>query len=175
MKLDIRVRTSPGLSVQASLAENLQANADLRVRGTAAEPGVLGRVTIDEGHWCFSVRHYTVDTGTISFYNPLRIEPVLDISLETQAKGVTVTVRVTGPIDDMKLSYISDPPLQFQEIVSLLASGQTRTSRPNAAGEPAAAARAGISADGRSWRLLGAALADPVSIAAAEGFRRNPA
>ena len=30
----------------------------------------------------------------------------------------------------MKLSYTSDPPLQFQEIVSLLASGKTPTSDP---------------------------------------------
>ena len=55
---------------------------------------------------------------------------MLNISLETQAKGVDVVLKVTGPIDNMKLSYTSDPPLQFQEIVSLLASGKTPTSDP---------------------------------------------
>jgi translocation and assembly module TamB len=39
-------------------------------------------------------------------------------------------LNVTGPVDNMKLTYTSDPPLQFQEIVSLLATGTTPTSDP---------------------------------------------
>jgi len=130
MKLDIQVRTSSSMAVQASLAENLQADANLRIRGTASQPGVLGRVSITEGQLVFFSSTYTVNSGTISFYNPIRIEPVMNISLVTQAKGVDIVLKVTGPIDNMKLSYTSDPPLQFQEIVSLLASGKTPTSDP---------------------------------------------
>src|SRR5262249_48992812 len=36
MRLDIRVRTSSATALQTSLAENLQLDADLRVRGTAS-------------------------------------------------------------------------------------------------------------------------------------------
>lgn len=43
MKLDVQVRTSSSLAVQASLAQNLQADANLRICGTASQPGVLGR------------------------------------------------------------------------------------------------------------------------------------
>jgi len=130
MKLDIRVRTSSSLAVQAALAQNLEADANLRIRGTVSQPRVLGRVSITEGQLVFFGSTYTVNSGTISFYNVQRIEPILDISLETQAKGVDVVLKVTGPIDNMKLSYSSDPPLQFQEIISLLASGKTPTSDP---------------------------------------------
>jgi translocation and assembly module TamB len=128
--LDIRVRTSSATAVRAAIAENLQMDADLRVRGTAARPGVLGRIVITRGDLVFFGSKYQVNSGTIGFYDPLRIEPVLDLSLETQAKGVNVVLNVTGPIDNMKLSYTSEPPLQFQEIVSLLASGTTPTSDP---------------------------------------------
>ena len=162
MKLDVRVRTSSGMAVQASLAENLQADADLRIRGTAAQPGVLGRVTVSEGQLVFFGSEYTVDTGTISFYNPVRIEPILDVSLETQAQGVTVTVRVTGPIDNMKLSYTSDPPLQFQEIVALLAAGSTPTSDPTILANSPAQPSQGLQQMGES-AILGKALADPVA------------
>jgi translocation and assembly module TamB len=116
--------------VQASQIQRLQLDADLRVRGTAAQPAVLGRITITEGELVFFGSVYRVNNGSIAFYNPLRIEPILDLSLGTQAKGVDVVLNVTGPVDNMKLSYTSDPPLQFQEIVSLLASGQTPTSDP---------------------------------------------
>ena len=162
MRLDIRVRTSAGLAVQATLAQNLQANADLRLQGTAAEPGVLGRVTINEGKLVFFGATYTIDTGSIGFYDPNRIQPILDLSLETQAQGVNVVIRVTGPIDNMNLSYTSDPPLQFQQIVSLLASGKTPTTDPTLlANNPQSAAQT-TQQMGES-AILGAALADPVS------------
>jgi translocation and assembly module TamB len=162
MKLDIRVRTSPALRVQSSMAENLQASADLRVRGTAAQPGVIGRVTITEGQLVFFGSTYTVNSGSIAFYNPLRIDPILNVNLETQSKGVDVVLTVTGPIDNMKLSYTSDPPLQFQEIVGLLASGKTPTSDPTLlANQPAQPAQS-LAQMGES-AIVSKAIADPVS------------
>jgi translocation and assembly module TamB len=162
MRLDIRVRSSSSLGVQSSLAQNLELTSDLRVRGTAAHPGVLGRVLITEGKLLFFGSTYTVNTGTISFYDPLRIEPVLDLSLETTAQGVDVTLRVTGPVDNMKLSYTSDPPLQFQQIVSLLASGSTPTTDPTLlANQPALPAQS-FEQIGES-AIVGQAVANPVA------------
>jgi len=162
MRLDIRVRTSPALMVQASLAQNLQLDANLRVRGTASQPGILGRVNISEGQLVFFGSSYNVNAGTIAFYNPVRIEPVLDISLETQAKGVEVVLHVTGPIDNMKLSYTSDPPLQFQEIVSLLAAGKTPTSDPTLLANQPATPQQSFQQMGES-ALVSKAIADPVA------------
>jgi len=162
MKLDIQVRSTDATAVQTSLAENLQADADLRIRGTASNPGVLGRVTITEGQLIFFGSTYTVNTGTIGFYNPVRIDPILDLSLETTAKGVDVVLRVTGPVDNMKLSYTSDPPLQFQEIVGLLAAGTTPTSDPTLlANQPSQPAQS-YQQMGES-ALVGRAIADPVA------------
>jgi translocation and assembly module TamB len=162
MRLDVRVRSSTGVAVQASLAQNLRADVDLRVRGTASLPAVLGRVTINEGQLVFFGSSYTVDNGTIAFYNPVRIEPMLDIALETQAQGVRVTLRVTGPIDNMKLSYTSDPPLQFQEIVSLLAAGKTPTSDPTLLANQPQTPQQSFQQMGES-AIVSKALADPVS------------
>jgi translocation and assembly module TamB len=162
MKLDIQVRTSDATALQASLAENLQADADLHIRGTASNPGVLGRVTITEGQLAFFGAKYTVNTGTIAFFNPVRVEPILDLSLETTAKGVDVVLRVTGPVDNMKLSYTSDPPLQFQEIVGLLAAGRAPTSDPTLlANQPSQPAQS-FQQMGES-ALVSKALADPVA------------
>jgi translocation and assembly module TamB len=162
MKLDIRVSTSPALRVQSSVAENLQASADLRVRGTAARPGIVGRVTITEGQLVFFGSTYTVNSGSIAFYNPLRIDPILNVNLETQSKGVDVALTVTGPIDNMKLSYTSDPPLQFQEIVGLLASGKTPTSDPTLLANQPAQPRQSLAQMGES-AIVSKAIADPVS------------
>jgi translocation and assembly module TamB len=60
----------------------------------------------------------------------VRLEPVLNISLETRVRGIDVTLGFTGPADHLNLSYRSDPPLQIQEIVALLAVGRAPTSDP---------------------------------------------
>jgi translocation and assembly module TamB len=162
MKLDVQVRTSSATSVQAAVAQNLQVDANLHIQGTAAQPGVVGRITINEGKLVFFSSTYTVNTGTIAFYNPLRVEPVLDLSLATTAKSVNVTLRVTGSIDNMKLSYTSDPPLQFQEIATLLAAGTTPTSDPTLLANQPAQPQQSFQQMGEST-ILSKGLADPIS------------
>ena len=105
---------------------------------------------------------YRVSSGSIAFYNPVRIEPVLNVTLETQAKGVDVVLTVTGPIDNMKLSYTSDPPLQFQEIVSLLASGKTPTSDPTLLANQPSQPQQSFQQMGET-AIVSKALADPVA------------
>lgn len=179
MRLDIRVRSSSALGVQSSVAQNLQLTADLRVRGSAAHPGILGRVLITEGKLVFFGSTYTVNTGTIAFYNPVRVEPILDLSLETTTQGVDVVLKVTGPIDNMKLSYTSDPPLQFQEIVSLLAVGSTPTSDPTLLANSPQLPAQNFQQMGES-AIVGRALADPVTnqlqrVFGVTQFKINPA
>jgi translocation and assembly module TamB len=94
--------------------------------------------------------------------NPIRIEPVLDLSLETMAKGVDVVLRVTGPVDNMKLSYTTEPPLQFQEIVGLLAAGKTPTSDPTLLANQPSQPSQSFEQMGES-ALLSKGLADPIS------------
>jgi translocation and assembly module TamB len=133
MRLDIRVRTAPDVRFQTSIAQSLQGIADLTVQGTLANPGLTGRVNITEGRLVFFGNQYDVNRGSVSFYNPLKIAPVLDVDLETTVKGVDVILGVSGPIENMKLSYRSDPPLRFDEIVALLATGKVPASDPTIA------------------------------------------
>ena len=73
MRLDIRVRTAPDVRFQTSIAQSLQGIADLNVQGTLASPGLTGRVNITEGRLVFFGNQYTVNRGSVSFYNPLKI------------------------------------------------------------------------------------------------------
>jgi translocation and assembly module TamB len=162
MKLDVRVRTTSATAIRTSLAENLQIAADLQIRGTARQPGILGRVNITHGKLLFFGNEYDVQTGTVGFFNPVRIEPVLDLALHTTAKGVDVVLHVTGPVDNMKLSYTSDPPLQFQEIVRLLATGGTPTSDPTLLANQPAQAPQSFQQMGES-AILSEAVANPLA------------
>jgi translocation and assembly module TamB len=162
MVLDIAVRTSSTTSIQASLAQNLQVTSDLRIRGHASQPGITGTIQMNQGQLAFFGSTYQLSSGTISFFNPNRIEPLLDITLKTEAKGVTVVLSVTGPMDNMKLTYTSDPPLQFEEIVALLASGKTPTSDPTLLANQPTDPPQTFEQRGES-AIVGKALADPLT------------
>jgi translocation and assembly module TamB len=162
MHLQIQVQTSPDISFQTSLAQNIQLVANLRVRGTAETPGVLGRVNITQGQLVFFGTKYNVNQGNISFYDPLRIAPVLDVNLETNVQGVDVILSVTGPIDNMQLTHRSDPPLPFNELVQLLATGKAPTSDPILAAHAPATPPQTMQQMGES-ALLGQVIANPVA------------
>jgi translocation and assembly module TamB len=136
MRMNIRVQTAPDVRFQTSLAEELSATADLRVLGSPLSPGMVGRIDIVSGTLVFFGNKYNVNRGAIAFYNAQKIEPILDIDLETTAKGVQVSLSVSGPIENMKLSYRSDPPLKFDDIVALLATGRTPPDPTIAARQP---------------------------------------
>jgi translocation and assembly module TamB len=161
LSFDIQINTAPDIEFQSSLAQDLQVEANLRLRGTFSNPALLGRVNLTQGQIVFFGTRYTINQGSISFFNPIRVEPVFDIDLETKARGIDITLAVTGPLNKLNLTPLSDPPLQFNEIVALLATGRTPTNDPAQLSQQAAAPQ--------SWQqmgasaLLGQAIASPVA------------
>jgi translocation and assembly module TamB len=69
---------------------------------------------------------------------------------------------VAGPLSKLTLTPRSDPPLQFSEIIALLATGNAPTSDPNVAVRQQAAPTQSFQQLGAS-ALLGQALANPVA------------
>ena len=161
VRFDVRIQTSPGILFRSDLAQNLQADAELTLRGTPDNPGMLGRLAVNSGDLIFFGGTYTVDQGTITFSNPNKIDPILNVDLETTAQGVDVTLNVSGPIDKLKLTYHSDPPLEFQQLVSLLAAGKTPTTDPIVASQQPPAPQQSFEQSGAS-AIMGQAL-NPVS------------
>jgi translocation and assembly module TamB len=161
MRIDLRILTAPDLRVVTTYADRLSIEADLAVRGTAIAPGMLGRVTVTDGQLVFFGNQYTVNTGTVNFYNPNAIQPILNVSLETIAQNVNVVLGVSGPIDNLQLSYRSDPPLTFSQIVQLLATNTTPNDPTIAAHQPTPPQQS-VSQMGQS-AILGQAVANPLA------------
>ena len=161
INFDIQVDTSPDVLVQSALAQQIQAEAALRLRGTVTNPVLLGRILITQGELTFFGNKYTITQGSVSFYNPVKLEPILNIDLQTRARGIDVTLTISGPVNKLSVTYRSDPPLQFADIVALLATGRSPTS------DVSMAARENTT--GQSWQQLGAsalvgqAIANPLA------------
>ena len=161
LSFDVQIQTAPDVQVESALTQDIAVEANLRLKGTVTNPGMIGRVNITQGQVLFFGTRYNIEQGTISFYNQAKIEPIVDIDLETKARGIDVILTVAGPVGKLNLTPRSDPPLQFNQIVSLLATGQAPTNDPALLAQQTAAPqswqRMGASA------LLGQAITSPVS------------
>jgi translocation and assembly module TamB len=161
LNYDIQIVSAPDIQVRSSLAQDVQIEANLRLRGTVTSPALLGRVNVTQGQLQFFGTRYTINQGSISFYNPVKIDPVFDLNLETRARSVEITLTISGHLNDLKLTPRSDPPLQFNEIVALLAMGRTPTWDPTAPALGPQVSTPNASQLGAS-ALLGQAISSPV-------------
>jgi translocation and assembly module TamB len=130
MHFDIQVESAGGALFRTSVTQNLQADVNLTLRGTPDSPGMLGRMVFTEGEIVFFGNKYTIEQGTVSFYDPQKINPYVNIDLDTRVSGVEVTLSVSGPMDRLKLAYRSDPPLAFTDLLALLTSGTVTVTDP---------------------------------------------
>ena len=161
LNFDILIQTAPDIQVQSSLTQDIGMEANLRLKGTVTNPGLQGRINITQGQVLFFGTRYNINQGSIAFYNQAKIEPIVNIDLETKAKGIDVTLTVSGTLGKLNLTPRSDPPLQFSEIVAFLATGAAPTADPTLLAQASTAPQ--------SWQqmgasaLLGTAIASPVT------------
>ena len=125
LHLDVHVTTAPELQVQTSLAK-VSGDADLRIRGTALNPVVLGRINVVEGDIFLNATKYSLERGDILFTNPVGIQPVLNLEATARVRDYDITIGFHGPVDKLTTTYRSDPPLPTGDIIALLALGRTR-------------------------------------------------
>ena len=126
MQLDVRVTSSPSLRLELASARDLQVQANLRLRGTVARPAIVGRVELLQGEILFAGTRYIVNPSDISFVNPFRIEPVVNLHLQTRAQQFEIFVALNGPLDRLNITYRSEPPLPSSDVQALLITGRAR-------------------------------------------------
>ncbi|MGH9443904.1 MAG: translocation/assembly module TamB domain-containing protein, partial [Thermoanaerobaculia bacterium] len=128
ISLEVQVLSSASLEVRNNLAR-LTASVDLLVRGSLADPILLGQIGIDEGgKITFQDVKYEIDSGTITFGNPERTEPVADIVATADVKGYSVNVQAVGTLGGrsrVQFHLSSDPPLSEEQLTALLLTGAT--------------------------------------------------
>jgi len=125
IRLDVRITSSPQLDFQNSYAK-LAGTVDLTVRGTVAEPSVLGKIQITDGSATFAGTNYQLQRGDIYFTNPVRIDPVIDLDATARVENYDVSIGLHGTTTNLKPTYRSEPPLSEADIFALLALGRTQ-------------------------------------------------
>ena len=124
LRLNLVVRSTNDIAL-ASRTLSIGGSANLQVKGTAANPVILGRINLTDGDIILNGDRFLLDGGTIAFVNPTETEPVLNVSLKTTIQQYDISLRFNGPVDQLRTNYSSDPALPAADIINLLAFGQT--------------------------------------------------
>lgn len=124
LNLNIALSSSNNVSL-VSRTLSVNGSANLQIRGTAAEPVVLGRVNLTSGDVILNGNRFVLTGGTVQFVNPAMTEPVLNVALTTTIQEYKIDLRFRGPSDQLRTQYTSDPSLPPADIIHLLAFGQT--------------------------------------------------
>jgi translocation and assembly module TamB len=158
LQFDVEATSTPDSRMEWPGA-HLEADASLRVRGTAENPILLGHIHVISGELYFHDSKYKVTRGDLNFANPFRLDPVISVEATTTIQQYELTLNFSGQASKMSLSYRSDPPLPPNDIITLLALGQTSTevvSRTGgAAAQPGSAGASALLSEAISSQLGG--------------------
>ncbi|HJU10375.1 MAG TPA: translocation/assembly module TamB domain-containing protein, partial [Candidatus Binataceae bacterium] len=122
--LNVAIHSTNVLS-PSSRTMSVAGTAALTLRGTAEQPALVGRVNLTGGSMIFNGDRFVVTGGTIQFVDPHQIRPVLNVTLTTTIQQYDIDLRFTGPTDQLRGEFTSNPSLPRADIISLLALGTT--------------------------------------------------
>src|SRR6185503_13031466 len=123
VQLNLQVRAPGTVRIKNNLAD-LKGSAELTLRGSLAGPIIFGRVEAEPGgRLVYSDNDYRIERATLTFANPHRVEPLLDLVATTRVASYDVRLALFGNLERLNATFSSDPPLPDLEVLSLLLSG----------------------------------------------------
>ncbi len=125
IRLDVSASSDPDVRLETHDLR-LVADVDMSLQGTLANPVELGTIHILNGEALVRGNHYHLDRGDVTMANPFRTQPILDLQARTRIQRYDLTMDISGPFEQMKIAYRTDPPLPTSDILSLLALGYVR-------------------------------------------------
>jgi translocation and assembly module TamB len=124
VSLQVAVQSKDNLSATSSQV-SLEGSANLNVTGTLANPVITGRTDLTSGELFYRNVRYELQRGVITFEDPNRTRPVLNVAVNTTVEQYNLTLNLRGPFEKLTTAYTSDPPLATADIINLIARGKT--------------------------------------------------
>jgi translocation and assembly module TamB len=126
-KLDIGVRAANQLFVRG-MGLDAEWRSDLRIRGDARNPVIVGDIDLVRGRFAFAGRNLTLSRGVIHLNGASPPNPTLDIQASTTVENVTATISIGGSARSPEITFGSIPALPQDEVLSRLLFGSSVSS-----------------------------------------------
>ncbi len=154
INLNLAVSSSRTLEVSNNQLSVL-GTADLHVQGTVADPVVIGRTNVTGGELFFNGKRFQIQNATIAFANSVHNAPVVSLSATTTVNQFNLTVNLVGPLDKLRTSYTSDPPLSEVDVINLLITGRTTEQASSVSAQSVVASQVGGQVSNHLEKLTG--------------------
>jgi translocation and assembly module TamB len=125
-QINIRFHGKDSILFDTNLAK-MPIDVDIFLRGTVNQPQLLGRLEARKGSVYFQKNEFKIVHASADFVDPNRVNPVLDIQADIQARQYRIHLTVAGTADRASVALLSEPPLPDADILTLLAFGKTST------------------------------------------------
>lgn len=124
INLNLAIKSAGDFIVKNNLAD-LVLRSDLTARGTVLEPQLYGTIDLIEGEIHMLGINFEDATGFVSFTGSKEINPVIDFGASHEIQDVEIHVKIRGYANNLRLELESTPALPQNDLVSLIAYGQT--------------------------------------------------
>jgi TamB, inner membrane protein subunit of TAM complex len=122
--LAIQTRKDDPFLVRGNLA-NGKAEIDLHLGGTGLAPTLEGNVHIPEFNATLPFSTLKISRGFVNFTKDAPFQPSLDIQADSQIRDYLIHAYIYGQATDPQVTLTAEPPLQYSDIVALIATGST--------------------------------------------------
>ncbi len=145
LNLNIKVTADQSIAVNN---RNLQSvlSADLQISGTDLSPVVRGQIDVNKGKFIYK-RDFQILRGGISFDDPVKPDPNLDIVAVSDVDSYRVFITISGRASNPSVEFSIDPPtretgtqISKLEILVLLSRGKLPNESRSIGGETEKAA-----------------------------------
>ena len=126
LALQVQVFLDDNLIVRSPQAQ-VRAGGTLALRGTVAQPTILGTVETQDGRITFRRNRFVLENAVVRFDDPTRINPYLDVRATTRIRTYDVTMWLSGRADDLTIRLASEPPMSQEDLLALVTVGATKT------------------------------------------------
>ena len=123
LQLDVRIRADDRVQVEGMGLDSVW-QADLRVRGNARQPLIVGTANLARGEFSFAGSDFQITTGRVTF-NGKPLDSSINIQAQTVTEDVTAFVTISGTATRPEVAFSSSPSLPEDEILARLLFGSS--------------------------------------------------
>jgi len=124
LTLSLRLKADDQAWLENTLAR-IRGRFDLTISGEIGAPIILGEMEALDGAFYFQERTFRLLKGKVIITHPAISSPYLEMVGETYVQDYRVNFSLSGPLDRLKPQFSSSPPLASEEILALLALGES--------------------------------------------------
>lgn len=123
IKLNVRVKSPGEVAIKNNLAQ-IFLNTDIQLIGTVGKPDFFGNVEVLDGTFKYFKVEFDNASGLINFRKEKTSIDITTVKVFERLNDIiTVNAHIQGPIDNLRVIFRSDPPMERRDILALMFTG----------------------------------------------------